>query len=221
VRLSGSKLLKVGITLLAVGGFLLLYEITIRDSLFFTRQLIGTATADPTAPPAPGVPLTFSATAYCKGLVTRAGVPVQAGSVAADSRILPLGSIVQLAFEDTRYDGIYTVLDTGPEITGREIDVYIWSCYEALDFGRRPVRLTMLRMGWHPQATTQGFFERLFRKPKVDPPPLPPRPSPVDSGDASPEVNPENDAEPAPSPDEKPASEATPAPAEPGVKDEP
>jgi 3D (Asp-Asp-Asp) domain-containing protein len=179
VRLATSKWLKILVTLAAVGGFLLLYEITIRDSLFFTRQLIGTSVADPSAPPAPGVPLTFSATAYCKGLVTRAGVAVQAGSVAADSRILPLGSIIQLAFEDKRYDGIYTVLDTGPEIKGRELDLYMWSCYEALDFGRRPVRLTMLRMGWHPQATTQGFFDRLFRKPKVDPPPLPARPLPV------------------------------------------
>jgi 3D (Asp-Asp-Asp) domain-containing protein len=185
VRLATSKWLKVLVTLTAVGGFLLLYETTIRDSLFFTRQLIGTADTDPTAPPAPGVPLTFSATAYCKGLVTRAGVAVQAGSVAADSRILPLGSIVQLAFEDKRYDGIYTVLDTGPEIKGREIDVYMWSCYEALDFGRRPVRLTMLRMGWHPQATTQGFFDRLFRKPKVDPPPLPARPLPVAPDDSA------------------------------------
>lgn len=166
--------------LVAISGFLLLYEITIRDSLFFTRQLIGTADGDPTVPPAVGVPLTFSATAYCKGLVTRAGVAVQAGSVAADSTMLPMGSIIQLTFEDTRYDGIYTVLDTGPEIKGRELDIYMWSCYEALDFGRRPVRLTMLRMGWHPQATTQGFFDRMFRKPKVDPPPLPARPLPIE-----------------------------------------
>jgi 3D (Asp-Asp-Asp) domain-containing protein len=185
VRLATSKWLKIVVTLTAVGGFLLLYEITIRDSLFFTRQLIGTSGGDPSAPPAPGVPLTFSATAYCKGLVTRAGVAVQAGSVAADSRVLPLGSIVELSFGDKRYDGIYTVLDTGPEIKGRELDVYMWSCHEALDFGRRPVRLTMLRMGWHPQATTQGFFDRLFRKPKVDPPPLPARPLPVAPDDAA------------------------------------
>jgi 3D (Asp-Asp-Asp) domain-containing protein len=180
VRLAGSKGLKIFVMLVAISGFLLLYEITIRDSLFFTRQLIGTTASDPTALPAPGVPVTFSATAYCKGLVTRAGVAVQAGSVAADSTILPLGSIVELSFGDKRYDGIYTVLDTGPEIKGREIDVYMWSCYEALDFGRRPVRLTMLRMGWHPQATTQGFFDRMFRKPKVDPPPLPARPLPIE-----------------------------------------
>jgi 3D (Asp-Asp-Asp) domain-containing protein len=33
------------------------------------------------------------------------------------------------------YQGIYTVLDTGPEIRGREIDVYMWNCTEAKAFG--------------------------------------------------------------------------------------
>ena len=49
--------------------------------------------------------------------------------------------------------GIYTVLDTGPKIQGRQIGLYMWSCYEALDFGRRPITLTVLRLGCNPKNT--------------------------------------------------------------------
>ena len=40
----------------------------------------------------------------------------------------------------------------------------MWSCHEALKFGRRPVRLTVLRLGWNPKATTPSFMDRLFRR---------------------------------------------------------
>ena len=65
-------------------------------------------------PPEPGTRLSFTATAYCKGLTTAAGVAVQAGIAAADPALLPVGSIVELDTPDARYDGIYTILDTGP-----------------------------------------------------------------------------------------------------------
>jgi hypothetical protein len=81
--------------------------------------------------------------------------------------MLPLGSVVQLDSPDDKYDGIYTVLDTGPAVQGRELDLYIWSCTEALQFGRRRVRLTVLRLGWDPAATAPTFMERLFKRPKA------------------------------------------------------
>ena len=112
----------------------------------------------------------------------RPGVAAQLGVAASDPTLLPLGSIVEIDAPDTKYDGIYSILDTGPEIKGREIDLYMWSCYEALDFGRRDVRLTVLRLGWNPHATTPGFMERLFRRPGVTPTvpePLPSRPLPI------------------------------------------
>ena len=56
-------------------------------------------------------------------------------------------------------------MDTGPAVQGRLIDIYMWSCYEALDFGRMPIQLTVLRLGWNPKATTPGFFERMFKRP--------------------------------------------------------
>jgi 3D (Asp-Asp-Asp) domain-containing protein len=79
-------------------------------------------------------------------------VAVRSGVVAADPRILPQGSIVQLVGLPERYQGIYTVLDTGPKVKGRHVDVYIWSCHDALTFGRRSVKLTILRLGWNPTS---------------------------------------------------------------------
>jgi len=29
----------------------------------------------------------------------------------------------------------------------------MWNCNEALDFGRQPIRLTVLRLGWNPKTT--------------------------------------------------------------------
>ena len=61
---------------------------------------------------------------------------------------------------EPRYNGIYTIMDTGPRVQGRQVDIYMWSCNEALQFGRRPVRLVVLRLGWNPRATTPGFIDR-------------------------------------------------------------
>jgi hypothetical protein len=68
-------------------------------------------------------------------------------------------------------------MDTGPAVQGRQVDVYMWSCNEALQFGRRPIHLTVLRLGWNPRATTPSFLERFFKRPA--PPPLPSRPLPL------------------------------------------
>jgi len=57
----------------------------------------------------------------------------------------------------------------------------MWSCHEALKFGRRPVHLTVLRLGWKPQATTPTFMDRLFKRPEPQkgPDPIPSRPLPI------------------------------------------
>jgi len=106
--------------------------------------------------------LPFSATAYCKGITTASGATVQTGVAASDPSLLPVGSVVQIDSLPTRYNGIYTVLDTGPAVQGRLVDLYMWSCYEALAFGRKPIHLTVLRLGWSPRATAPGFLDRLF-----------------------------------------------------------
>jgi 3D (Asp-Asp-Asp) domain-containing protein len=155
------------VTALAVGGFVSLYEVTALDSKYAARQAV---LRESTAPPSPGARLAFSATAYCKGVTTASGVPAQRGVAASDPELLPVGSVVDIDTQDVRYDGIYTVMDTGPSVQGREVDLYMWSCYEALEFGRRPIHVTVLRLGWNPRATTPALLDRLFKKPRPAPP---------------------------------------------------
>ena len=174
---------KALVTALAAGIFVWLFEATILDSRYVTLPLsLIEPSFDPTAAPTPGARLAFTATAYCKGLVTSSGVTAQSGITASDPALLPVGSVVQLDFKDDKYDGMYTVLDVGPEVQGREIDLYMWSCNEALRFGRQPVRMTVLRLGWNPHATTRGFFDRMLSKPPAvtGPEPLPSRSFPTE-----------------------------------------
>ena len=68
-------------------------------------------------------------------------------------------------------------MDTGPSVQKRTIDLYLWSCHEALAFGRRPVWLTVLRLGWNPQNSIPGMIDSLFRKREAERKPfLPSRP---------------------------------------------
>ena len=154
MRLTRSIRLKLVATPLAVIGFVLLYDATVIDS----RKSADAALAADTAPPAAGARLHFIATAYCKGQTTASGVGVTTGIAAADKNLLPEGSVIEIdgipgrakGLPD-RYRGIYTVMDTGPAVNGRHVDLYLWSCYEALDFGRRDAMITVLRLGWHPK----------------------------------------------------------------------
>ena len=160
-------------TVVAAAAFVSLYEATILDSKYAARV---TAVHDTSALPSPGARLTFSATAYCKGFVTTSGVAAQTGIAAADPELLPIGSVVEIGLLSPRYDGIYTILDTGASVQGRVVDLYMWNCNEALEFGRKSIRVTVLRLGWNPRATTPGFMDRFFKKP--EPSPLPSRPLP-------------------------------------------
>src|SRR5438046_1492363 len=161
------------VTVIAAGCFASLYEVTAFDSKYAARQAV---LRENVALPSPGARLAFSATAYCKGLTTTAGVAVQTGIAAADPELLPVGSVVEVGTDLPKFNGIYTILDTGPSVQGRQIDVYMWSCYEALAFGRRPIHLNVLRLGWNPRASTSGFLDRFLRRPQ--PEPLPARPLP-------------------------------------------
>src|SRR4051794_14001281 len=90
VIISGSFWRKVMATSVAAGGFVWLYETTILDSKYAARQA---TRHEATALPAPGERVAFTATAYCKGIVTTSGVAVQAGVAAADPEMLPVGSV--------------------------------------------------------------------------------------------------------------------------------
>ena len=175
VRLRGSLWRKALVTVVAAATLVWLYEVTILDS----RHVGDEATAEDAAAPRAGSRLAFTSTAYCKGLLTASGVPPQSGIAAADPSLLPVGSVVQLESSDPDHNGIYTVLDTGPAVHGREVDIYIWNCNEALTFGRRPAMVTVLRLGWNPQAIPSTLLQRFFRRPAPDQAPRPSRPLPL------------------------------------------
>jgi len=174
VIISGRFWRRATVTAVAAFGFVLLYQATALDSKYAARLA---TLNDTSAPPLPGSRLAFAATAYCKGLVTASGVAVQSGVAASDPEILPVGTVIDVDSLPPKYNGIYTVMDTGPAIQGRNLDIYMWSCNEALEFGRKPVHLRVLRLGWNPRATTPSFMDRLFNK-RGEPQPLPARPLP-------------------------------------------
>ncbi len=153
------------------------------------------------AEPEAGQRLPFEATAYCKGTTTASGVGVRTGIAAADPRLLPVGSVLNIGTGDPKYNGVYTVMDTGPRVQGRILDLYMWSCHEALRFGRKQVDVTVLRLGWDPQASSPGLVDRLFRRREAArravPPAEPPPPAGIAPDDPADAATEEEDAGPA------------------------
>src|SRR5688572_2149119 len=84
----------------------------------------------------------FTATAYCLKGRTAMGHGVRRGAIAADPRILRLGSRINLGAG--AYSGEYLVSDTGGAVKGRKIDIWMPSCAEARRFGRRTVSINPL-----------------------------------------------------------------------------
>lgn len=184
MRIAESNWRKAIVTLGVATAFVSLYQATTRDSRTVASE---TSLVEATVLPQAGSRLQFTATAYCKGETTASGVGVRTGVAAADPALLPVGSVVRLETPNPRYSGVWTVMDTGPAVRGRTVDLYLWSCKEALVFGRRPVRLTVLRLGWNPQNSIPGMVDTLFRKreaeskrpmaPAAGPAPAPPAPT--------------------------------------------
>lgn len=81
----------------------------------------------------------FSATAYCFSGRTAMGHGVRRGLIAADPRVLKLGSRVHV--NAGAWSGNYLVSDTGGAIKGNKIDIWVPSCSEARRFGRRTVQV--------------------------------------------------------------------------------
>ena len=90
-------------------------------------------------------PQTYTATAYSLRGRTASGRPVSRGLIAADPSFLPLGTRVRV--EAGSFSGEYVVGDTGGSVRGRRIDIWTPTSREALQFGRRAVKLTVLSFG--------------------------------------------------------------------------
>jgi 3D (Asp-Asp-Asp) domain-containing protein len=88
----------------------------------------------------------FQATAYCVTGLTASGVPVAPGHVSADPKVIPLGSMIYV--ETPLMSGVYQVMDTGALIKGKIIDIFIPSYDACVEFGRRIVKVKVLRYGF-------------------------------------------------------------------------
>jgi 3D (Asp-Asp-Asp) domain-containing protein len=159
--LSRSTGRRIAATAAAAVALAFLYEATTLDSRYAARQA---ELREETAAPSPGAKLRFTATAYCRGTTTASGVNVRSGIAAADPDLLPVGSVIQVDRLADKYNGIYTVMDTGPKVKGRHIDIYMWNCDEALVLGRKSAGVTVLRLGWNPKASSPSLVDRLFRQ---------------------------------------------------------
>lgn len=95
-------------------------------------------------------PTSYVATAYSLRGRTASGQMVAKGLIAADPRHLPLGSRVRI--EAGAYSGEYLVADTGGLVRGRRIDIWTPSTREAMRFGKRTVKLTVLSFGGKKRA---------------------------------------------------------------------
>ena len=173
---------KVVATVGAAVGLVFVYETTIRDSRYAARQA---SMAETVSIPQPGSRLRFTATAYCKGETTASGVSVRTGIAAADPALLPVGTVVRIDTPDAKLDGIWTVMDTGPAVQGRTIDLYLWSCHEALRFGRRPIQLEVLRLGWNPENSQRSRVDDLFKQRELEKARTPEDEKPLDASPAA------------------------------------
>jgi 3D (Asp-Asp-Asp) domain-containing protein len=113
------------------------------NSLPNTAPDTGNGMTEEAKPLIPALP--YIATAYSLRGRTASGRIVSRGLIAADPSVLPLGSRVKL--EHPGYTGEYLVADTGGSIRGRRIDIWTPSASEAMRFGRRTVKLTVLSYG--------------------------------------------------------------------------
>jgi 3D (Asp-Asp-Asp) domain-containing protein len=99
-------------------------------------------------------PVNYVATAYSLRGRTASGRMVAKGLIAADPRHLPLGSRVRI--EAGAYSGEYLVADTGGLVRGKRIDIWTPSSREAMRFGRRTVKLTVLSLGGKKRPAKPG-----------------------------------------------------------------
>ena len=90
--------------------------------------------------------MTFMATAHSIEGQTADGTRAKPGTAAADPKVLPLGTRIQVIGAGA-YSGHYTITDTGPAVKGREIDLYMTSNAAAKKFGRQRVKVIVLKRG--------------------------------------------------------------------------
>jgi len=77
--------------------------------------------------------------------ITASGTKAQPGTVAVDPDVIPLGTKLYIASTDGSPDyGFATALDTGSAIKGYRIDLFMENNQDAMDYGRRQVKVYIL-----------------------------------------------------------------------------
>lgn len=89
-------------------------------------------------------PVSMKATAYAQHGTTASGDRTRRGIIAADPRVLPIGTKVQVTGAGP-YSGHYVVKDTGRKIKGRKVDVFMPSRREAKRFGVKDVKVKVVQ----------------------------------------------------------------------------
>jgi len=87
--------------------------------------------------------LSMTATAYCEGGETKSGTQAKSGTVAADPRVLPIGTTIRVVGIKSGRPQTFTVADTGAAVKGNHIDIFISDCARAKSFGRQRVRVSV------------------------------------------------------------------------------
>lgn len=114
--------------------------------LLLLISLLGCEVASARARKKPRV-LTMRATAFARAKQdTASGTDAREGIVAADPKVLPMGTRIRVEGAGT-YDGEYLVTDTGAAVKGSHIDLYMNSAAEAKQFGTKKVRVTIREVG--------------------------------------------------------------------------
>jgi 3D (Asp-Asp-Asp) domain-containing protein len=87
----------------------------------------------------------FVATAYSTPGETASQSMTKAGrTVAADPTVLPIGTVIEIKNAGP-YSGQYVVQDTGDMIVGRRIDIFVPNHAAAVEFGRKSVRVRVVK----------------------------------------------------------------------------
>lgn len=77
---------------------------------------------------------------------TASGEMVRRGIVAVDTDVIPMHSLIRIEGAGD-LSGVYEVKDTGGAIKGNKIDIYVPTKHEAYKFGRRDIKVYILREG--------------------------------------------------------------------------
>jgi 3D (Asp-Asp-Asp) domain-containing protein len=99
----------------------------------------------------------FHATAYCITGITKSGAMTAPGLVATDPKVIPLGSMIYV--DSPWMGGVYQVLDTGALIKGKIIDIFIPNYDMCRKFGRRTVKVKVLRYGFLGDPPQEGAIK--------------------------------------------------------------